>query len=114
MYVHLANVKGRGLQSRLPLAAATRPVVEALETRQLLTVYTYTVPSSVYPSVYLEPTPLHIGEVDVHFGSATGTIGFTFDNTTGTDLVDFGSSANVLVDRVPAALKPAADGEGDS
>ena len=53
-------------------------------------------------------------EVDVHLDSPTGTIGHTFSNTTGQDIVDCGSNTNFLfVDQVPAALKPTTDGTND-
>ena len=89
---------------------------EALEARQLLTAYTYTVPTATPPhtAVYLQPTGT-AGQVRVRLDSPTGTIGTTFTNTTGMDIIDCGSLTNFLfVDQVPAASKPTSDANGDN
>jgi hypothetical protein len=93
-------------------------VIEALESRQLLAAHVYTVPSG-HTAVYLIPKSGigNLGKVEVHLDSlaAAPVSPNPFDNVDGTDVIDCGSNTNFLfVDRVPAAQKPGADGDGDS
>src|SRR2546430_4221289 len=107
------GVRARSLNwRRICIARATAPVLcENLEARRLLTTYTYTVPSG-YTAVYLRATGTP-GEVVVRLGSPTGTIGHTFTDTSGNDVIDCASVSNFLfVDRVSAAFKPT--GNSDS
>jgi hypothetical protein len=82
---------------------------ETLESRLLFTTYSDTVTSG-HTSVYLKPGPI-AGQVQVRLDSPIGTVDHTFTNTTGMDIIDFGSTTNfTCFDQVSAALKPASDG----
>src|SRR5205085_11272843 len=64
--------------------------------------------------VYLEPGTT-TGQVRVCLDSPTGTVDHTFTNTTGMDIIAWGSSVSgwTIVDEVHAALKPTQDGDGN-
>ena len=80
----------------------------------MLSTYTYSVPSG-HTAVYLKPVTISPGRIEVHLDSPTGTIGHTFTNNDGLDIIDCGSASNFqFVDQVSAAMKPAADANGDS
>src|SRR5437867_1688669 len=92
-------------------------VCEVLEARRLLTTYSYTIPTTSPPHTvaYLQSTG-STGQIRVVLDDPiSGTVGHTFSNQTGMDIIDAGSNSNFLfVDQVHAVLKPAADGNGDN
>jgi len=97
------------------VARAAAPVLfESLENRRLLSTYTNTTLPSGHSLFYLEAGNV-TGKVVIHEDSSTGPVAYTYNNTTGMDIVDLGSLSGVtVVDQVVAAKKPTADGDNDS
>ena len=102
-------VKDRKHQRNQALKRATAPLFEVLEDRRLLSTVTFTTAStsvnSAAASIYITPHSIS-KEVDVRYGSATGTIVHTFTGTADTDVIVSPSSNVTFYQRVVAAAVP--------
>ena len=84
---------------------ATRPVVEFLEERRLLSTTIYTVPSG-HTTVYLEKVFGARGNVDVFLDAHVGQAIFTFTGANDLDEIYSAMKGLTVIDEVPAASKP--------
>jgi hypothetical protein len=92
--------------------AVSSVLCEPLERRQLFSTYAYTVPSS-HTAAFLTPNATQ-HRVDVRLDSSSNPVSYTFNNTTGMDIIDAGSNSSFLfVDQVHAVDKPTTDGTDD-